>query len=52
MFKFFNDFIFLAHLKVGVGVRENVMYMLSFENFVNESPVDGNEQKFIVIYLI
>ena len=24
-------------------VRENVMYMLSFEKFVNENPVDENE---------
>ena len=94
MFKFFNDFIFLDHLKVGVDVkvnglrkyiinrfyqsippsrilttlslldhvilklydktlegiqddmydvRENVMYILSFEKFVDENPVDENE---------
>ena len=34
------------------SVRENVMYKLSFEKFVNENPVDENEQKSIVIFLI
>ena len=26
-------------------VRENVMYMLSFEEFVERNPVDENEKK-------